>query len=482
MVSKESDSTIYAINTVTTSDPGKAYRLMLRPSTTTKQSLTVSVSDVGLLTGINYSAADQTGEIVANIFSGLANLAGIVAGHAAQLADGEELPSNEWCYAHSLDGKGAKAAHDAIAARFDSVLNTRARFGEMSRKPMSAADIAVLLRKDTLNARLLSAFAEQVTASDAAFAAASAAYAKRQQIGTTVDTSASRRFVFDVATLQDSVAVKGNADLQALANEYHLRLVVADAPARDTSARPPSIAEGTIATDKDRSDCEATGNGAPCAHIHYRMPRMRRITMSLLSNTGDTAKVLESTLTPLVSSADPVLNVAFNTQRLGSGSIKLTFGRYGNVASAEQTSDAAGLTGSAAFVKALSDSRASFQAGIKSVADAQGSLIGIRQAARAERIKEITDQKALLESEIALKGTSSNRDLLLQKQQLDAELAVLTQQEAVAQKTSALASPDATRLEIDQLKIQLELLKTQLELEKTKKELEATKTKSPEVN
>ena len=254
----------------------------------------------------------------------------------------------------------------------------------------------------------------------------------------------------------------------ALYQRARLAIVISDAP--------PSAANVSVDTGDTSPGSLSCTNASSCARLQYRIPRLRQVTV--YSASDNKYVPVERTLVLLASSADPILNVGVDVERLGSGSVKLAFGRYGNLVSMEQVSEASAVAAGAAFVKAIADSRTEFQAGLQAVANAQTSVLALQQAARTARIKELQDQKGLLDSEIALQGAQASRELLQQKQQLDTELALLTSQKALAAASAPPAAPaaiDPVQAEINALRLQLDLLRAQIEIEKAKRDLDAAK-------
>ena len=97
-----------------------------------------------------------------------------------------------------------------------------------------------------------------------------------------------------------------------------------------------------------------TGADSACARIFYREPIVRVVRVHIpdaIDARNTTFSVAEERLVALVSAADPILNISFGTQMLGSGKIALTFGDHGNVTGVEQTSSAA-LSGAVTAVTA----------------------------------------------------------------------------------------------------------------------------------
>jgi hypothetical protein len=139
------------VSSTTVADRRAQYRLGLKPSTTVLQTLNVTVSEAGLLTGVNYTSKDQTGEIVINLAKGVAGLAGALVGIPSAL-DGADFilpskgkpvvkpPTNEVCYAADADGiklrEEAQRLRDTLAKALDT---RRKRLAEADRATTQAA-------------------------------------------------------------------------------------------------------------------------------------------------------------------------------------------------------------------------------------------------------------------------------------------------------------------------------------------------------
>lgn len=503
-----SDTPLVATSIQTVADRQHAFRLAMKPSGGTRQSMTVSVSESGLLTGINHAAEDKRFEIAGNALRVVAGIAGTALGlgqlftwnppevptgiEKADTSDKLTKPrvaSNEVCFLQNAPAaqklKGQLDSLDKLATELAAERLQIIRRGPGSR---TTADLALLRAKDGDLARVLDQLAYQYSTTRAALTAGADAFARAAGVGTKVDTTPPRKYAFDVGLLPDKPVQPQSGDPQALVFAVDNLVIAADDP--PASAR--TVAFDASDTTHTSLSCS---NPSPvtCARIQYRMPRLHQVTIfSVERRTAPVAtngmkasevpgfKAVESTMMLLASSADPILNIGFDAKKLGSGSVKLAFGKYGNVTSIEQVTEATAANGSAALVKALADSRTDFLDGIKTVAESQKGLIGIEEAGRAARVKELQDQKSVLDAELAVQGAKAGSELVLQTKKIEAELALLTAQQNLATKS---ATPNPMQAELDALKVQLELLKTQLEVEKMKRELDAAKrppTPSPE--
>ena len=475
-------SVTYDLATQAVPDPKQSFRLGIMPQGRAKQTVNVSVSESGLLTGVNYTVEDKTGQIITNVLKGVAGIAGAVAG-IADLREGKFDPPNAYCYELSDKGKPVRAELNRLNAQLERLLTARLDLLERSQSAKTSAELATFRGKDSLLSKAVAIVSDQVRDVRGVYDAGLKDFLSSAKITPKVDTQPARRFSFDVTQLPALSAEQIAKPHTWLPQDTRMEMFRASRLVLAVE-NPPAAAAGADEGTGDKTSgslsCKMPADSLRCARIHFRLPRQRFLTVYALGKgSTPSLEARERRLTALISSADAVLNVALEGKTFGASGFKLGFGPRGNLTTLEQTSEAAAATGSAAFVDAIAQSRTEFQAGLKAVADAQGSIIGIQQAARTARIKEIADQKSLLDSQITLEGARTSKDLVLQKQQLDAELAVLIAQQTIATKSATLDN-SSIQAELDALKLQIELLKAQLELEKAKRELEAAKAKPPE--
>lgn len=115
-----------------------------------------------------------------------------------------------------------------------------------------------------------------------------------------------------------------------------------------------------------------TGADSVCAKIHFREPIMRVIrvhTADAIDPRNTTFSIAEERIVPLVSAADPILNISFGTQVLGAGKMALTFGAHGNVTGIEQSSSAALNAAAGAATSGYESAHAAYDAALKARVD-----------------------------------------------------------------------------------------------------------------
>jgi hypothetical protein len=171
----------------------------------------------------------------------------------------------------------------------------------------------------------------------------------------------------------------------------------------------------------------------------------------------------------LVSSADPEIHVAFRSTALGEGKVNLLFGSRGNLVGVEQSTNAALAEATSTLAGALSGARQEFLASLQGVQSAQSTVATIQDNARNARILELQDRKAIIDAQVAYEGADASRDLLAEKQRIDAQVALLLAQQSLVTATSnAAGSADLAtmRAELERIKVELELIQRRLELEK----------------
>jgi hypothetical protein len=83
---RDSTATSWTVTVTTVPDRRQAYRLGLRPSATVEQTFGVKLTETGVLTGLNYSGADQRAAIVTTIAKGAAGVLGSLLPRGPQLA------------------------------------------------------------------------------------------------------------------------------------------------------------------------------------------------------------------------------------------------------------------------------------------------------------------------------------------------------------------------------------------------------------
>ncbi|MBK5188282.1 MAG: hypothetical protein JJD97_08540 [Gemmatimonadaceae bacterium] len=143
-----------------------------------------------------------------------------------------------------------------------------------------------------------------------------------------------------------------------------LFVTVSPIPEPTSALEPASNAKGAA--------IGCTGSDSVCATIHFREPVMRVIRVHVadaIDPRNTTFSIGEERIVPLVSAADPILNISFGTQVLGAGKIGLTFGAHGNVTGIEQSSSAALNGAASAAVSAAEGAHAAYDAALKARVD-----------------------------------------------------------------------------------------------------------------
>lgn len=500
----EWQQTAWELSTVTVPDRRFAYRLAVGSSGTVAQTFKIGVSDVGLLTSMNYSATDQRAEIATGVLKIVAGVAGAAVGinqlgapvgalkrsmsvqrRGATPPKEPALPltTDEACYLalfpvmgvvqEQLDDREQYAGELERARADRSVLLARVA------GTISAADLKKLEAQDVLQQRRI-AFAESRL--DAIRAAILAGITRTKTVLkiTPVDTTFRVQVALDLTELESKLPTgtvdalsASNTAQKALVDVARIAVVLADVNAGTGSAP-------TLDTKTSTIGCKVT-TAEKCTSVYFRHPIPRLVTV--VAATGpkrsDTLQPREARMVSLISSDDPTLSVAFEPSRLGQATMALAFGRHGTVTGLEETRTAGAATASSLLATALSDARTEFVSGVQAVGTAQASLLSIQSATRAARIKELQDRKSLLEAQLAIDGSSATRDQVAQKQALEAELALLNAQQSLstAQAGNATAADVATlRAQLDRVKIELELLQKQMELEKARRDSDAAKS------
>jgi hypothetical protein len=220
--------------------------------------------------------------------------------------------------------------------------------------------------------------------------------------------------------------------------------------------------------------CRADDPVDDCVRLFHRAPRGRVLRAYVPAGPEADAplKLRESRLVSMISSADSVQVVAIPSAALGERSLALTFGRSGTITGIDQVSSAGFATAASTLAAALTTARDEFTASVTSVQKVQEQSFALQSAARSARIKELADQKALVEAQMAIDGARAGRELVLQKQQLESQIALLKAQQGLESAQAAGATSAevaAMRAELERVKAELELLKQRLELEKLRR-------------
>ncbi len=140
----------------------------------------------------------------------------------------------------------------------------------------------------------------------------------------------------------------------------HLFVTVSPLP------EPTSVLEPAPAPSGSAIGC--TGADSVCAKIYFREPIVRVVRVHVadaVDARNATFSIAEERIVPLVSAADPILNISFGTEVLGAGKIALTFGAHGNVTGVEQTSSAALSNAATAVTSAGAAARDAYDAALK---------------------------------------------------------------------------------------------------------------------
>lgn len=160
-----------SIATKTVADAREYYCLNIEPAGLKEQTLTIAVSDEGLLTSADYSSKDKTAEALANVAKGVASVAGTFVGAAirplgAPLPAPEQDPPNtlrvSTIFAMTKQGKGAAGeAKDLAYAAFRRHSPAAMYFIAQSAEGLAAFDereeafLQVVLIEDKLRANRL---------------------------------------------------------------------------------------------------------------------------------------------------------------------------------------------------------------------------------------------------------------------------------------------------------------------------------------
>jgi hypothetical protein len=491
--------TEYELSTPVVGDERQTFRLALLPSRSVDQTFKVTVNDNGLLSSLNYTAQDRTAEIAGNILRGVAGIAGTALGitnfgftplgaaRADQSPRQLHVALPEYCYL-TEGGSQAEALGKEILGLEAELRQARSEHQDLlaraSQMP-AVGDVQRLRAQDTLLTRSEAILGDRIIERRATLTVEANEFARLKLVTIKADTV--RYFdSFDLTELPTDVRrVSLESAIQAMPatvperaraffRSTQLVLSVTDIA---TPGIPQQVADRQ--TDTGTLACERR-DPEKCARIYYRQPAMRVLRIYAPSSAASTAPLalLETRSIPLVSSRDPVLNVAVNAAAIGNGSATIAFGPYSNVTSLEQSANAQLAKATSTLADALTGARQEFVGGLQAAQTAQSTVFAMQTNARAARIKELSDQKALIDAQVALQGANANRSLLEQKAAVDAQLALLNAQQALeASQHTASTSTELQQMrdEITRVQTQLQLLQQQLALEKAQRDLEAAR-------
>jgi hypothetical protein len=159
------------------------------------------------------------------------------------------------------------------------------------------------------------------------------------------------------AIARQYAAYPRDLELFSLASMF---VTVSPIPDPTSALEPPTSDNG--------SAIGCTGADSVCAKIHFREPIMRVIRVHVadaIDPRNTTFSIGDERIVPLVSAADPILNISFGTQVLGAGKMALIFGAHGNVTGVEQSSSAALAGGTAAATSVVEAAHAGYEAALK---------------------------------------------------------------------------------------------------------------------
>ncbi|MBA2565936.1 MAG: hypothetical protein H0V09_11025 [Gemmatimonadetes bacterium] len=507
--------TRWNVSVSTVADRNRVYRLALDPSSSAAQSLRVTVSESGLLSAFNYSAEDKRGEIIVSVLRGVAGIAGTVVGLAPTLgepditadaqrdstapsmADSQAVDPGECFRRSSRQAAALLEAHGVLETEIKDTQAARARILAEAESPgLSSPALRRLRDRDDMLQRRVAVLTGRLEVVRAEIASGMATHAAQHGVGvtdsvvqvvTTLDLAEvppdslllrATPLTFDAAR---AILVRANRTAAVtLLDRAKLLLVLGHLPPSATARPAPDSRDGSLG-------CREVEDEADCVRIRFResIPRVLKVFVPDSASATDAAppprgpsnailRQRETRTIPLMSSADPILNVAFPAKALGKRLVNLTFGNRGNLVGVEQTSDAPNAALASTLAASVGSARQEFLAGLQGVQTAQAGVLAIQNAERGAKIKQLLDRKALLDARLVLEGAEANRDLLAEKQILDAQLQLLQSQQdlATAQETSATSGELATlRGELERLRLELELVQKQLAIEKARREL-----------
>jgi hypothetical protein len=233
--------------------------------------------------------------------------------------------------------------------------------------------------------------------------------------------------------------------------------IVVTTMAYDHTCTPPERCHAADALVADWGNCDELMPKDAKARFYYRETRPAQLTLLVENNDRKELAVKDQPLVDLIDEGSDRC-LAFKESSMANNVMKIEFDAKGRPKKLTRstTSEVAGVTDAIAggVNAAVTGYTGALDTLIK-VDDSQRKLALSDLTTEVERIKK---EKELLDTQIAIQGTTANRDLVLQQQQLTNQLAILDAQLKLQQ---ASAGFDA-QLELAVMKLDLERLKQQL--------------------
>jgi hypothetical protein len=264
-----------------------------------------------------------------------------------------------------------------------------------------------------------------------------------------------------------------------------------------TPKEPPAKGKETKAQKKEKRDAEArkAKDNDKAVSIFFRQARPWRLEVrssrcSILEpEEGDgpssPCKKADNPSTPtdantelktaqvvdLISGDTQPSSLSFTSAAFSDKGLSIAFDDKGRPTQVQRTSGSSIVGLASAIAGASTTMRDEYATGLSKLVEIQESRQKLALSGVNAEIERLQKQKDLIDVKLAASSAGQSFDLLLQQNQLNADLALM---KAKLDKESAEKTYD-DRLEIETLKAQLEQLKAQLDVVKARQDLEQAK-------
>lgn len=500
------------VSVLTAADDTQFFTLKLELGDASEDNLTVKTTPGGLLKSVEVGSISQAGAIVKSTVTFVASVAAVVAGAV--------LGPNEL----SDQVVGANVVCKRFSADAGCTLHERAT---LSRLPLAA--LYFLAEKDAvaarrnwrrqreLEARVEHLRKERITVEDS-IAKAGKPEVEVLKIKLGLITDALNTTRQELKTLTDAVdesfkTFQKKKKIDPESHQEDLRLTFdlneipppgefADSPigelepsaARKVLAAKPAYARmlafydaaGIFLTLTERpqivSALESPPAGDPSTpegRIFYRQAHFATLSTYVKQVVADKGgeekqviRLTAATLEELVDPRAPALAITFEPKSFAQRKMSIEFDDRGRLVTVQQSGSSALAGATSAVADGFASARDAYAGTLSKIAEVQDTQRKIADSEILTEIDKLKKQKELLDARLDLSGTESSYDLLLEKKQLDAQLAALQGRAAV--------SAAGDRAEIDRLKAQVDLLNQEIAIIKARQELDQmNRLKSP---
>jgi hypothetical protein len=470
----------------TIADDTTSYTLDLGGAMLRDTSIGIDVAGGGLLKTVSSASTGRAGELVQAIgrFVGLAlgslpSVAFLPARVAGAVPAGKEAPLLCDIFAGDLriqpkrvrgfvyENADGCALYNDIRAHEQTLMKLQRQRAEKALELGSLPDAQVKSRQKLLQELTLAVIQARdvVDRERAAFATAIEGWAQAKGLGAKTKTETFTQ-TFSLKELPESL--NKLSDSAAMRAFEAISGVVVTAAA---VAKPESPAK----------DDMPSGGGDLIVWYRESTPfRFEMFTRNERDAPGDPATYTSAAvvLADAIPAGAAKRAIEFDTSAWAKRTVGVTFDDRGRPVRLDRSSGATAASVALAVTDATRGARDEYAASLGKLVEIQDARRKVELSGLTTKIEELKKKKESLDAQLALESGTANFDVLLQQNQLSADLSLLQSQYA---KASYEAGYDR-RLEIEALKQQVEVLRQQVDLLKAQRELEkVSKGSSPEV-